>query len=75
MSPIYIYFCEKCKVETEELFSSLSRPETIHCKECYGEAKLTVGSGHFKVKGANAANSYSGDSNFRFIRLPKGPAK
>lgn len=72
MSPIYTFYCDACKVETEELFSSYSRPDFVSCPECQGPAKLAVGSAHFKVKGANAANNYSGDSNWKWIK-PKAP--
>lgn len=70
--PIYIYYCESCKTEFEELFSSLSRPDFITCKECGSSAKRSLGAGHFKVKGANAANNYSGDSNWKWIK-PRTP--
>jgi len=68
--PIYTYYCETCKETTEELFSIKNRPDAISCK-CGATAHHQLAPGHFEVNGANAANRYSGDSNFRWLG-PKG---
>jgi putative FmdB family regulatory protein len=67
MSPIYCYYCEKCKTNQEEMFSIKNRPDAITCKSCNGSAKYELSSTQFTVNGANAANKYSGDSNYRWM--------
>jgi putative FmdB family regulatory protein len=67
MAPMYVYNCEACKHEQEELFSIKNRPDFITCQKCGGSAKHVLAPGQFEVKGANAANRYSGDSNYRWF--------
>lgn len=64
MAPIYEYYCETCKHTQEEMFSISNRPDSITCSSCNGSAKFALSTGNFTVNGANAANRYSGDSNF-----------
>jgi putative FmdB family regulatory protein len=62
--PIYTYECEHCKSSQEEMFSLKSRPEFITCNTCGKNARYVLSPTQFEVNGANAANRYSGDSNF-----------
>lgn len=66
MAPTYEYQCEHCKLVTEEDFTMKNRPDFINCKECNQQAKRVISIGMFVVNGANAANKYSGDSNYRW---------
>lgn len=67
MAPIYEYFCETCKTTNEETFSIKNRPDAINCRNCNSVARYTLSSSNFTVNGANAANRYSGDSNYRWL--------
>jgi putative FmdB family regulatory protein len=67
MAPFYIYYCEKCKTEFEELFSMKNKPNAITCAKCGGTAHSQIASGHFVINGASAANRYSGESNYRWL--------
>lgn len=64
--PLYVYYCESCKETTEELFAMSHRPDAITCKHCGKTAHNQIASGQFEVRGANAANNYSGDSNYKW---------
>lgn len=65
--PIYVYACEHCKAENEEMFSIKARPDFINCKSCGKAAHRVISPGQFTVNGANAANNYSGDSNYHWV--------
>lgn len=66
--PIYTFVCETCSHVTEELFSVNERPDEIRCKICGSTAKFEISGSHFKVKGANAANNYSGSDNYQWFK-------
>lgn len=70
--PLYEYFCESCKHTQEELFSYKNRPDAITCTKCGKSARFVMSAGQFEVKGANAANRYSGESNYRWMGLGNG---
>lgn len=61
--PIYEYECKACKNTKQELFSVNKRSDAVLC-ECGEVADRVISKSNFEVNGANAANRYSGDSNF-----------
>lgn len=63
--PIYEYECKACKKVKQELFRVNERPDAVLC-DCGEIADRMISTSHFEVNGANAANNYSGDSNFRW---------
>lgn len=67
MSPIYNFYCEKCKSSQDEMFSIKNRPDFITCTTCNGSAAYQIAGGSFVINGANAANKYSGDSNYKWV--------
>lgn len=67
MSPIYTYYCDACKAEQEEMFSLKNRPDSLTCNKCGQTARYQISGTQFEVKGANAANRYSGDSNYKWF--------
>jgi putative FmdB family regulatory protein len=67
MAPIYVYRCDTCKADNEEIFSIKNRPDAINCKVCNSVARYQLAPTQFEVKGANAANRYSGDSNYKWF--------
>lgn len=67
--PSYDYYCETCDA-IDNVFSSMAdMKEEIDCPFCQGKRKLLVSTPHFKVTGANANNGYSGDSNFKTLKI------
>jgi len=69
---IYEYFCSECKSIQEEMFSYKNRPDSISCKKCGKVAHFVISSGQFEVRGANAANRYAGESNYRWFGVGNG---
>lgn len=67
MAPTYEFHCKACDLIQEENFSLKNRPEKITCAKCGGEALYKMSTSRFVVNGANAANRYSGDSNYRWL--------
>lgn len=61
--PIYEYECKSCKNTKQELFSVDKRSDAVLC-DCGEIADRVISTGQFTVNGANAANNYSGDSNY-----------
>jgi putative FmdB family regulatory protein len=40
--PTYTYMCDICETECSELFPMASRPDTVKCPECGGEAEYRI---------------------------------
>lgn len=68
--PVYQYECKACGKVQQELFSINKRPDALLC-DCGEVAERIISKSHFEVNGANAANNYSGDSNY-FWGKPRG---
>jgi hypothetical protein len=47
-----------------------NRPDYISCPTCKKRAKYELSPTQFEVKGANAANRYAGESNFKWMGIP-----
>ena len=71
MSPTYVYFCEACKGEVEEMFSVSQAPDFVSCPYCNLPAAKQISGGQgFILKGTNwARDKYTGQSNLRFRKV------
>lgn len=67
MTPLFVYQCDRCNYDNDEIFTYQSRPDFITCQKCQSPAHLRIATPHFTINGANAQNRYSGDSNFGWI--------
>lgn len=55
--PLYEFFCEKCRIKTEDLCSS--SVESTPCRECGGKAKKVLST--FRT-GKSASGGFTGSS-------------
>lgn len=63
--PTYVYECETCQTQKEEVFSMKEKPDTIPCEKCGKPAPSVLTPSNFKVNGYNASNNYSYTSKDR----------